>query len=277
MKKLLTPIIILGFAFIANAEPIYSPDASQQSGTFAIDACLGQVTGVSCLNKFGENPDVDTGGAESVWDGGGLYPWASLASAQALEIVSASANDDSAGTGARTVEVQGLDANYDLQTETVTLDGTTEVDLTNTFLRVFRMKVLTAGSGGVNAGIITLRLDGAGATVANILAGENQTLMAIYTVPRYHKLVVHKYLVDINGAAGSDVEFKVYVREEDSVFQLRRLLGLKGGATSIFISKLQIPEVYPAKTDIDIRTLTDANNTNVAAAFDGFLIRTEEG
>ena len=45
------------------------------------------------------------------------------------------------GTGARTVLIEGLDENYDIQSETVTMDGTTNVVTTNTYIRLFRMTV----------------------------------------------------------------------------------------------------------------------------------------
>lgn len=276
MKKLIVLLIICVFAFNASADPIYRPNAEQQSGTFAIDACIGSVIGVSCINKFGANADIDLGSSETVWSTGGLYPWASVATAQAVEIVSSDANDTSAGTGARTVEVQGLDANWDLQTETVTLNGTTAVDLTNTFLRVFRMKVLTAGSGNANAGTIILRLDGAGDTLSTIEAGDNQTLMALYSVPRKHKLVIKNVLFNINGANGTDVEFEIYARQENSVFQIKKQIGLRGSGNSAQQLRFYVPEVFNAKTDIDIRANTDANNTEVAASFDAYLVRVEE-
>lgn len=77
---------------------------------FLIAVGLGQVPGYRRITALGNNPDVDTAGPEDVWSGGGLYPW--MTTATALEIVSDSASDTSAGTGARTVLVNGLDANF---------------------------------------------------------------------------------------------------------------------------------------------------------------------
>ena len=76
---------------------------------------------------------------------------------QTLSVVSASANDASGGTGARTVEIQGLDSNWNLLTETVTMNGLTPVVTTQEhFLRVFRARVVTAGSLQSNAAQITI-------------------------------------------------------------------------------------------------------------------------
>ena len=67
------------------------------------------------VQKFGSNNAV--AGSEDVWTGGGTYPWPSTA--EELEIGSTSANDTSNGTHARTVNVQGLDENWMLTSETV--------------------------------------------------------------------------------------------------------------------------------------------------------------
>lgn len=77
---------------------------------FLMAVGLGQVPGYRRVTALGNNPDVDTAAAEEVWAAGGLYPW--LTGATALEIVSDSANDASAGTGAHTVVINGLDINY---------------------------------------------------------------------------------------------------------------------------------------------------------------------
>jgi hypothetical protein len=72
---------------------------------------LGQVPGYRRVTAIGNNPDLDTATLpEDIWSGGGQYPW--MTGATALEVVSDSANDAAAGTGARTVTINGLDINY---------------------------------------------------------------------------------------------------------------------------------------------------------------------
>ena len=77
------------------------------------------------------------------------------------------------------VVIEGLNENYQPQTETVTLTGTTAVTTDNTFVRVFRM-----ATDALNVGDITARVTSAsGTVVAQIDVGYGQTLMAVYTVP----------------------------------------------------------------------------------------------
>jgi len=123
---------------------------------FMLEVVKGNVPGHSAINKFGQNPAVATTG-EDVWSGGGTYAFYPT-TAQNMEILSDSANDTAAGTGARTVQVFGLDENWEEATETVILNGTTPVALTNTYIRMFRAVVLTAGSVETNDGNLIVRI-----------------------------------------------------------------------------------------------------------------------
>ena len=75
-------------------------------------------------------------------------------SADTINIASTSTNDTSAGTGARTILIRGLDANWEPLTETITLTGQAPVTTTNNFYRINKLVVLTVGSLGFNEGDI---------------------------------------------------------------------------------------------------------------------------
>lgn len=102
-------------------------------------------------------------------------------------VASASANDTAAGTGARTIRITYLDqTGAGPFTETLTMNGTARVNTVATNICfIEQIEVMTAGSGGVNAGIITLfTLPTAGGTaIGTINAGDNQTFWAHHYVP----------------------------------------------------------------------------------------------
>ena len=157
-------------------------------GTSDIDFYLavakGDFTGYTKVSKFGRNPSVKSADYETIWDGSNFYPWPTAA--ETLSVVSDDANDTSAGTGARTVEIEGLDSSWDVLTETVTMNGTTPVVTTGLFLRVYRARVVTAGSSGTNEGTITFTNTTSSNVIAQIsvdTSGFGQTLMACYTIP----------------------------------------------------------------------------------------------
>jgi hypothetical protein len=101
-------------------------------------------------------------------------------------IASANANDTAAGTGARTVKIDYFDATgAGPFSETVTLNGTTYVNTVATNICfIEEIRVLTAGSGLVNAGILTLKAAtaGGGATIGTINATDNQTFWSHHYV-----------------------------------------------------------------------------------------------
>ena len=137
------------------------------------------------VNKFGFNNDVDTAAPEDIWSAGGLYPYATFATAQELEVVSTSTADDlTTGTGAWSITISGLNASLEAQTETVDLNGTGVVVIPGTWLAINRAFILEpSGTGGVNAGNINIQVASAGATVAQIPLGRGQTQQCVVRVP----------------------------------------------------------------------------------------------
>lgn len=222
--------------------------------------------------KFGANRDIDAG-PETVWANGGLYPWSSIATAQALEVVSTdNVADIAAGTGARTVEIQGLNDQWDVTTQTVTMTGTTAVDLTGTWFRVFRVKVVTAGSTKANVGVISVQLDGAGQVLAIIEATLGQSTVAVYTVPDgYTAYMVSMSTSIIRLVAGSSADVAVFARDNnvvDAAFQVKREFGAP------VEEYFHIPLSFGERTDIELRvTAVSAVSTQVTGSFSLVLVK----
>lgn len=113
------------------------------------------------------------------------YP--TLSGGEQVEAVSDSANDTAAGTGARTWGITYLDTDGLIQTETGSFNGTSAVASTVTAaIRILDFWCDTYGSGGTNAGNITLRKVSAGGNRTYIAAGRRRAAMATFTVPDCH-------------------------------------------------------------------------------------------
>jgi hypothetical protein len=214
--------------------------------------------------KFGFNPDIDDS-LETVWAQGGLYSY--LASASVLKVSSSSTADTSAGTGARTVELSGLDTNYDEISETVTLNGQTAVNTTNEFLRINRMVVRSAGSGGQNAGVIyagtgTVTTGVPANKYATIAIGDNQTVMALWTVPRGY--TAYLLQTDITVATTQNNKYctvHLVARPNGEVFQIKDKF-VK--AESSVHQAYTIPLKFEEKTDIEVRAIGDSAGADIA-------------
>jgi len=151
---------------------------------FELQVARGQIQAHSVVTIAGYNSDVDTAWEMITPVGNLSYPAAALQ----MTVSSADADDTSAGTGARTVLITGLDANYAVISETVTMNGQTAVTTTNSFLRINAMLVTTAGTSLANEGIIYIGTgtvtSGVPATIYNVIAaGFNNATSSQYTVP----------------------------------------------------------------------------------------------
>ena len=230
------------------------------------------VAGAGNNFKFGYYDGIDNN-EYTIWDGAGTQAvYTHPSSALTMTISSSDANDTSAGTGARTVQVYGLDANYEEQNETATLNGQTGVTLNNTYLRINRAIVRTAGSGEQNAGTIWV---GDGAVTAGepanpylaISPGENQTLMALWTVPANKKAYLTGIFLNSQGNANAQMEVKLKARPEGEVFQTKHKLIV--GRGSAIQADYSIPPEYEEKTDIEVRgeRVGGSGNMELSAAF----------
>lgn len=115
-----------------------------------------------------------------------------MTAAATVKVSSSSANDTSAGTGARTVKLWGLNSSYVEQSETITLNGVTAVTSVNTYIAINHIEVLTVGSGGVNAGTINVLNNAADTWLScAITAGANQGQGSAFTVPAGKTAILH--------------------------------------------------------------------------------------
>lgn len=215
------------------------------------------------IYKFGYNEEVGTN-EEDIWDEGGTYAYAS--SAETIGLTSSNAGD----TGI-VITVQGLDSNYDEISEDVTLDGTnpqtTKVDTSNQFLRVNRMKVngSTTPSGNIFAGTGTLTTGKPANVRARITAGENQTLMAIWCVPRNHTgYLVHAGITSATNTADKFAEARLKIRDVGEVFRTQSVYTLQNSLLEMDYSiGIQIAE----KSDIKVCALASTGTCTVSANF----------
>lgn len=251
-------------------------DAMAVQEPYQLQVSKGQVAGASSEYKFGFNPDVN-GTEESIWSHGGDYPWA--AAAFTAFISSSSTADTSAGTGAQTVTIEGLDENYAAQSVTVNMNGQTQVQIGDAsgWLRVNRVFVATSGSGGTAAGDIYVAVSGVssgvptGATYAKVVAGDNQTQQAIYTVPAGFSF----YTDDVTftaaiSLANKNVTASFVTREFGSnTFRTRLIQTLQSNLLRV---PFDFPLAIPEKTDVECRAFTDTTNVEIGASFQGVLI-----
>jgi len=238
-----------------------------------VDISNGMVINTDFIHKFGRNPNIG-GAPETIWMNGGIYTY--LDAPSTVYVTSNSADDAAAGTGARTVTVQGLDNNYEQVEETLTVGGPVS---TIEFLRIFRAFVETAGSIKTNVGNvkITTGAGGTGTVLADIgiigtgtTFGLGQTQLALYTIPAHCTGYLTTWNVGV-GSYNSSVTASLYTRLFDTgylSFRTRDIMDVPGGYHT---RNYDIPLLIPAKTDIEVRAIASAGST-ISSSFDLVLV-----
>ena len=258
---------------ISNAGNIADVDSNgrlrvQDNG---ILCASGAFAGCSTINKFGANPNSAQDTLEDIWDGSNLYTYPTVAT---MTHISQTADQGTMQGG--TIEVQGLDINWDLVVQTVDLDGsdtTTAVVLSTPLIRAFRMKVL---ENVVSTSPI--RLHNAAETVdyAIMLSGNNQTLMALYTVPNGYTAYMSHYYVSVTRSSALDptgTEIRLWARDNVNgyQFQLKHEIGLPSESTP-YTQPFYPYYKFTQKTDIKMTALCEDKAGQVHAGFDLILV-----
>lgn len=216
----------------------------------------GSYDGHRMKNKFGENSAVGTS-YEDIRSLGSVKTFATVTGATTTSVVSGSASDQAGTTGALTVKVEGLDLNYNEISEIKTLNGITPTTLTAQYIRVHRMKIITAGSLGYNVGTITASI---GSNVeVGIPPQENQTLSTALTVPRNH--IIYIDVFSIFSESSKILTLRFQIRPFGSVWQTKRLMTIDRLLHhDIFIIALE-------KSDIRVQAKISTGTAAIAADY----------
>jgi hypothetical protein len=233
---------------------------------------LGGVRGAEIVQRYGLNGDVDA--AEDIWDGGGDYTGFAVA-AEILNIVSSDVGDDSAGIGARTVLIEGLDANYAALSETVIMDGTTPVVTVALFLRVFHVSVATAGTTKRNIGTITVKQNTTTTNVFCIMpATYSRCQSTNYTVPAGKKLLLTHFDATMNDQSANTAVMALKIipyLAADRATLLVRPFGLS--TTKNYADNILGGYVIEEKSDLVFRAISvQSASAIIKLNWDGYLL-----
>ena len=250
----------------------------------SLEIARGNIIGHSTVHKFGNAPDFDTGDNEiTIWDGADdgtawenmNYTWSVSANIDSMS--SSNAGDN------QIIEIQGLKNDSLLCIQTITLNGQTPVALDTSLIRIFRAKNINsvnllghvfiyAGNDGVNSGIP----NEADSIRALIIPENNQTEMAIYTVPNDETAYMRSWYAGTAGASKtSNYIIRIYARSSGQVFQLKHRSSISDNGTSYIQHKYIDPPKYDVFTDLIMTVqMTAAGGTaaSVAGGFDIVLV-----
>ena len=184
-----------------------------------------------------------------------------------------------ASTGASILHIAGLNASFLDQEEFVVLNGGSDVATSGLYIRQHRARVFGAVTGTRRGavGTVTSTTDDVAATVScQIIAGNNQTLMAIYTVPANKTGFILNWWGSMSRAVASAVsDFHLRGGPLDDLQYLLQTRSVTTTGKSDFDYNYRIPIAIPGGSDIWAEANSNANLVGVSSGFDILLV--EEG
>jgi len=160
---------------------------------FELQVSRNQILGHSPANIFAYGTTPATAGAfRTVWENMATTDYVFPSSAISMNLVS-TVNTDTA-----TITITGLDASYNLISESLVLNGTTNVPTVNSYFRINNIAV-SVGSATNPTGVITLSASGTVYAQINtqVVNGTTTSIgssqMGVYTVPKGYTFFGYRY------------------------------------------------------------------------------------
>lgn len=244
--------------------PIFQNPSQTSAGKteeFYLQLARGHIPNHYHIHKFGAVPAMSVNTTGTIWDvNDTTYPWSVWSSAGTVSVLAVHAADNN-----KTIVLEGLDENFNIQTENIVVSSTGAVSSTKSFIRLYRAYLLDGTSN-----IDNINVQKNSTTVLRITAGKSQTLMAVYTVPRDKTAFLVKGTASCQ--AGADATGNMFVRYSgQQSFRIGHSFEVSGAGGS-YTYEFGVPILIPEKSDIDVRASVRSNNARVTAAFDLILI-----
>lgn len=221
---------------------------------WGLDVARNRVQRTQGINRFAFIPTISSS-YETVWELGSTYVYPSTA--LAMTLTSSSGASDSG----LELTVTGLDTNWRIATETVTLNGSGVATTTQTFLRINETRV---SNGQSPVGNVTVSNGGVNYSYAS--AEFSKSFSSVYSVPLGYDAYILTGKISI--AKQKEVLAKIMIRPFGGIFVAEGLVGTNGAP---FTKDWIIPIHLPEKTDIEMRAKAGAT-TEIATSFEILLV-----
>lgn len=172
-----------------------------------------------------------------------------------------------ASTGASICHIAGLNAFFLEQEEFVVLNGQTDVETAFTWVRQHRMRIFTTSTAGA-VGTITSTEPIAGTVTAQIIDGNNQTLMAVYTVPANKIGYIRYWKYSLTGSVSSDVIVELKVGQLLRVGLTTDTQSIRAAGSSNVAETSDDYIIIPGGADVWMQANASNPNTGVSGRFD---------
>jgi hypothetical protein len=242
---------------------------------FELQVARDQISFHAERNIFANGTTAATAGLfRTVWENMGSTEYVFPSSALTMQLVSASAGDTAS------ITITGLDANYAVISETLALNGTTNVPTVNQYFRINNM-VVSSGSSTNPVGVITLSNSGTiyaqintavyNATTSSI----GQTQMAVFTVPAGYTFYGYRYGA-YSSFNGNTTNYTTYRAITNSSAGVQKIIVQTPFNTTYEVMR-HFPLPYAEKTDLRWQIASSAATAAVVSVNIGGVLVKNDG
>ena len=242
---------------------------------FELQVARDQITFHAEQNIFANGTTAATAGLfRTVWENMGSTEYVFPGSALTMQLVSASAGDTAS------ITITGLDANYEVISETLVLNGTTNVPTTKQYFRINNM-VVSSGSATNPVGVITLSNSGTiyaqintavyNATTSSI----GQSQMAVFTVPAGYTFYGYRYGA-YSSFNGNTANYTTYRAITNSLAGVQKIIVQTPFNTTYEVMR-HFPLPYAEKTDLRWQIASSAATAAVVSVNIGGVLVKNDG
>ena len=192
-----------------------------------------------------------------------------------MQLVSTAAGDTAS------ITITGLDANYLIISETLVLNGTTNVPTTKQYLRINSMAV-SSGSATNPSGVVTLSNGGTvyaqinTAVYNGVTSSIGQTQMAVFTVPAGYTFYGYRYGA-YSSFNGNTANYTTYRAVTNSSAGVQKIIVQTPFNTNYEVQR-HFPLPYAEKTDLRWQIASSvATAAIVSVNIGGVLIANDTG
>ena len=241
---------------------------------FELQVARNQITAHTEQNVFAYGTTPATANLfRTVWENMATTEYVFPGSALTMQLVSTAAGDTA------TITIVGLDANYNAITESLVLNGTTNVPTVNQYFRINNMFV-SSGSTTNPTGVVTLT--NSTVVYAQINTGVfngttsslGQTQMAVFTVPAGYTFYGQRFGA-YSSFNGNSVNYTTYRAVTNSAAGVQKLIVQTPFNTTYEVHR-HYPFAYAEKTDLRFQIASSAAVSAVVSInIGGVLIKND--
>ena len=223
---------------------------------FELQVSRNQILGHSPTNIFAYGTTPATAGLfRTVWENMSTTDYVFPTSASTMNLVS------TVGTDTATITIVGTDASYNLISENLVLNGTTNVPTVNSYFRINNISV-SVGSATNPSGVITLSVSSTvyaqinTATVGGVTASIGTSQMGVYTVPKGYTFYGFRYGA-YSSFNGNSANYTTYRALTNSSLGIQRVVVQTPFNTNYEVQR-HFPFPYLTGTDLRFQVASSA-------------------